>query len=113
MILFRPEHVQPILDGTKTETRRFWKRCRVKVGSVHQLRTNMPWQGKSGHFADALITETFEQALDHMDDDEARAEGYQSWPEYMYALSAIHRRPVLPTETVWVVRFEAVREVQP
>ena len=59
MILFRPEHVRPILEGIvcpecggqdaqceycegtgrilKTETRRFWKTMRVRVGSIQKL----------------------------------------------------------------------------
>ena len=36
MLLFKAEHVQFILDGRKTQTRRTWAKCRVKVGSVHK-----------------------------------------------------------------------------
>ena len=34
MILFRPQHVGPILDGRKTQTRRLGKR-RWREGAIH------------------------------------------------------------------------------
>ena len=39
MILFQEEHVQPILDGHKTQTRRLGKK-RWNVGAVHQCKLN-------------------------------------------------------------------------
>jgi len=41
MMLFRPEHVKPILNGTKTQTRRTWKRPHVRVGGVYKAKTQM------------------------------------------------------------------------
>ena len=43
MLLFKPEHVQPILEGRKTQTRRMWPddRPRALAGSIHQARTRM------------------------------------------------------------------------
>ena len=106
MLLFKPEHVPLILDGTKTQTRRFWKRCRVKVGSVHQARTNMPWQDPSGHFANIVIHDWYQQALAHMSLWEVEAEGYRTKREYFAALAQINRREVTGWEEVWVVDFE-------
>ncbi len=41
MILFKPQHVEPILRGRKTQTRRGWKRRRAVPGSIHDARTAM------------------------------------------------------------------------
>ena len=42
MLLFKPEHVEPIRTGRKTVTRRVWKRRRARVGSIHQCYTRIP-----------------------------------------------------------------------
>lgn len=36
MLLFRPEHVPMILAKTKTQTRRLWKKPRLKVSSIQK-----------------------------------------------------------------------------
>lgn len=41
MILFKPEHVEPIRKREKTQTRRRGK-CRWKVGSIRQAK----WGGR-------------------------------------------------------------------
>ena len=41
MIIFKPEHVEMINNGTKTQTRRVWKRRRAKPGAVHQVKTKI------------------------------------------------------------------------
>lgn len=43
MILFREEHVAPILNGEKTQARRLWAKPRVRVGSVHKAYTRPPF----------------------------------------------------------------------
>lgn len=40
MILFKPELVEKIRTGEKTQTRRLWKLARVKAGSIHQVNTS-------------------------------------------------------------------------
>ena len=40
-MLFRPEHKQMILDGTKTATRRVWKKPMVKVGGIYKAKLKM------------------------------------------------------------------------
>ena len=49
MILFKPEHVAPIVLRVKTHTRRRGK-PRWRIDAVHQFRTNMPWQDPAGLF---------------------------------------------------------------
>lgn len=108
MILFKPEHVEPILSGRKTQTRRFWKTCRVKIGSVHQARTNMPWQDPSGLFAYIHMLDAEQQELAEMSQADVYAEGYDSLAEYMTALDFINNRIVSLHERPFVVTFELV-----
>ena len=40
-MLFKPEHVDMILAGKKTQTRRAWKRPMAKIGGVYRVKTKM------------------------------------------------------------------------
>jgi len=40
-MLFKPEHKEMILNGTKTATRRVWKKPMVKVGGIYKAKTKM------------------------------------------------------------------------
>lgn len=106
MILFKPEHVAPILAGTKTQTRRAGSK-RWNVGTVHQCKTTL--FSPDPPFARVRILDVRRQVLGEMSREEVLAEGYRTWPEYMAALSAIHDREFDPHEEVWVVEFEVVQ----
>ncbi|WP_292409313.1 MULTISPECIES: hypothetical protein [unclassified Methanoculleus] len=41
MLLFKPYHVEAVILGRKTQTRRNWKKPRVKIGSRHLAKTVM------------------------------------------------------------------------
>ncbi|HHW45053.1 MAG TPA: ASCH domain-containing protein [Desulfotomaculum sp.] len=73
MILFKPEHVEPILSGCKTQTRRLGKK-RWKVGSVHQCRLNY----RAEPFACVRVTAVRRERLDNITEEDARREGYPS-----------------------------------
>lgn len=71
MLLFKPEHVMPILDGVKTETRRVWKKARVRVGSVQQAKTEL----FGAPFALLKILDVHREAFQCLTEEDARAEG--------------------------------------
>jgi len=110
MILFRPEHVEPILAGTKTQTRRCWKRPRCKVGSIHLAKTEML---SKDYFAKLKILGLAVERLGDISDDDARSEGYPSVFVYLKAFQEINKIPdeeffgMLNT-IVYVVYFEVV-----
>lgn len=105
MLLFKPEHVKPIQDGIKTATRRQWKKCRVKVGSVHLCKTKML---SKDYFAKVRIVKTYKQKLKHMVMEDYLAEGGYIKEEYINKWREINGT-YDKDEIVWVVKFELVR----
>jgi hypothetical protein len=101
MILFKPEHVPMILDGTKTQTRRKGKR-RWKVGSIHQAKTNFK---KDSTFAHLLVLAVGEEPLGAITEADAKAEGYNSIAEYQEVFVKIYGQWA-PEEMVHVIDFE-------
>jgi hypothetical protein len=102
MILFKPEHVEPILRGQKTQTRRTGHK-RWKVRSVHQAKTNY----KDAPFADLLITRVRSEQLGAISENDARKEGYPSVEAYQEAFGRIYGWWKPKTE-VWVLDFEVI-----
>jgi len=107
MLLFRPEHVTPILAGTKTETRRIWKRWRANVGSIHLAKTKML---STEHFAKLRILSRRVELLGDITDAGAKSEGYASREEYLAKFREINKLTG-PIEGVYVhvLEFEVVQ----
>jgi hypothetical protein len=104
MILFRPEHVAPILEGRKTQTRRFGKR-RWNIGAIHQCRTRM--LDAESTFARVRILDVTQQCLGSMTTEDARAEGYDNVGAFIDEWESINGANCwAPRLTVWVVTFE-------
>ncbi len=109
MLLFKPEHVEPIKRRKKTQTRRTWANCRAKVGSIHQAKTSF----KKGEqpFAYIRITAARQEFLGQITDEDARKEGYPHVPAYKKAFKQIYGH-WNPHELVWVIDFELVTEAE-
>jgi hypothetical protein len=108
MLLFRPEHVAPILDGRKTQTRRLGKR-RWNVGAIHKCYTKPPFaRGGSKPFASVCILEVLQEPLRSISHDDAEAEGYTGIGTFLYAFYAINWMASNANPLVWVVTFENV-----
>lgn len=80
--------------GQKTQTRRFWKSPRVKVGSVHQVNTS--------------YTKVLEQPLYATTEEEAQAEGFESWGHFIvYIRKIIGKRDLIAEgRRCYAVEFE-------
>lgn len=105
MILFKPEHVVPILTGRKRQTRRRWPRGpRVRVGSLHQCRTRM--LVKNTTFARIAVDELRREELRAISDDDARLEGYEDRAAYFGVWGRIHADvQQQERELVYVITF--------
>ena len=88
MLLFKPEHKEPILSRTKTETRRIWSKRRAKPGSTHLAKTKML---SKEYFAKLRILEVYKEWLLDITDEGSRAEGYKDRADYLNAFYRINK----------------------
>jgi hypothetical protein len=88
-MLFKIEHIAPILDGTKTQTRRLWKRPMVKVGGLYWAQTAL-YKSES-RFARLKVLRLWQERLGDITEADARAEGYPSRADYFLAFRRINR----------------------
>ena len=102
MILFKPEHVQPIIEGRKTQTRRLGKR-RWNVGKERQCRTSM----FGDPFAIVRILNVRSEELGCISAADVYAEGYDSLDAYMDVWKRINGEWD-QSLVVWVIDFELV-----
>ena len=102
MLLFKPFHIGSIRSGQKTATRRRWKPCRVKVGSVQRCKTVL---FKKGCFARVRIRRTYQQPLNEMRHEDYRKEGGCTKQSFIEAWKNINGS-YDPLEVVWVIEFE-------
>jgi len=79
-MLFKPEHKQMILNGTKTATRRVWKKPMVRVGGIYKCKLKML---DKKYFAKIKVTKLFKQRLGSITFEECKKEGYDSKPKFI------------------------------
>ena len=72
-MLFKKEHKQMILNGTKTATRRVWKKPMVKVGGIYKCKLKML---DKNYFAKIKIVNLYKQKLRDITEGDAIKEGY-------------------------------------
>lgn len=105
MILFKPEHVQPILDDLKIKTRRIGKK-RWNVNSVHRAKTEMM---SKDYFALLRILTLHREPLGAMTEKDAWDEGGYTLSGYKEEWEKINGKGSWdPDLVVWVVQFERV-----
>ncbi|MDA1258509.1 MAG: hypothetical protein O3C10_11825 [Chloroflexi bacterium] len=100
MILFKPEHVERVLTGGKTQTRRRWKRRRMLPGSVHQAKTRLFGEP----FALIHVLRVWQEPAGTISDADAAAEGYPVRQEFLDTFARING-DYSPDEVVWCVEF--------
>lgn len=104
MILFKQEHVRPILKGEKTQTRRVGTK-RWNVGSIHQAKTQMLIKS---YFARLRILDVRQELLGDITPEDALKEGGYTVEEFIDVFDRINKKTGgwSPDLMVWVVTFE-------
>ena len=105
LILFKPEHVNPILNGVKTETRRLWKSARVKVGSIQLAKTQML---SKDYFAKLHILNVYQERLGDITPESAMREGGYTIESYFAKFDEINGTTDRNT-ILYVVHFEVIQ----
>lgn len=108
-MLFLSEHIEMIKNGTKTVTRRRWKRWAVKVGGVYACQTKM-FQKKEDCEVFIRVTDRYYQPLRHMRPWDAHLEGGYSLEEFKELWEEITGEPWNPKDRVHVIEFEYVAD---
>ncbi len=104
-MLFIPEHKEMILNGTKTATRRAWKKPMVKVGGVYKAKLKML---DKKYFAKIKVTKLFKQRLGDMTEEDAIKEGYKSVMDFHEIWVKINGT-WHDNQEVDVIEFEVIR----
>jgi hypothetical protein len=107
MILFRPEHVELILSGKKTETRRIWAKQRVTIGSIQQAKLGKDMLKKDAYFAKLKILDINKERLADISIESVHREGFDSLDVFQEKWIEINGE-WNPHQEVYVIRFEVV-----
>lgn len=105
-MLFRPDLIEKILQGRKTQTRRTWARWRVRVGGVYPVARHM-FQPKDDAPCWLLVTERREEPPAAITDQDAVAEGFDGREQFLARWREMHGETGLD-ESVKVITFVPV-----
>lgn len=100
-MLFKPEHKSRIMNGTKTATRRAWKKPMVKVGGIYKCKLKML---SKDYFAKIKVTKLFKQRLREMSLLDARKEGYPNLHDFYDVWDRINGK-INFSQEVYVIEF--------
>jgi len=107
-MLFKPEHKDMILNGTKTATRRNWKKPMVKVGGIYKCKLQML---SKEYFAKIKVIDLYKQELGCMTEEDANKEGYKSLFDFWEIWNKINGNWIEKQE-VYVIEFKLIKEVK-
>lgn len=105
-MLFTEEHIEAVLAGEKTETRRQWDEPQVKEGNSYRATTDL-FTPRDEAPAYVVVTSLYQQRLGDITPAAADAEGGYTVSEFVAEWREINGE-WNPEETVWVVEFEGV-----
>ena len=101
-MLFKPYHVDLVLDEIKTETRRFF--LSVKTGRVYKARTDYT----ANYFAKILILKIWRERLLDISQESVLAEGCQTKEEYIKVFRKINKSNKEDNPMVWAIKFKLI-----
>jgi len=98
-LIFKKKHIEMILEGRKTATRRRSQHL-YRIGGIQGIRSG--WYEKPRHHI--RITRRYRQRLGDMTQQDAQKEGYPTLEEFKKVWEEINGKWD-PDEIVWVYEF--------
>ena len=96
MMLFKKIFYRAIADGAKTTTLRYWRRRRVKPGSLHAVP----------HLGRIRVESVQQVCLADLTEQHARADGFQTLTDLRGALEKMYGQdPMTDGRQLYLVRF--------
>jgi hypothetical protein len=109
-LIFRAELAQKVKRGMKTQTRRPIKpgetACRYEEGKNYAVQ---PGRGRKAICRIEILSVDREPLLESLDDDVARAEGFQNFGEFIDYWQGLYGKRTDLEVDVWAIRFELWR----
>ena len=107
-MLFKKDHVELILSGKKTQTRRTWKKRRAVPGRVHKAKREML---STEYFAKLLILRVWKEKVGDISERDAMKEGFQNAREFLKVFFEINKKKIKPLSDwmemeVFCIEFE-------
>ncbi len=106
-MLFKKNHIELILSGKKTQTRRMWKKRRAVPGRIHKVKTQML---STEYFAEILILRVWKEYLGFISEADAIKEGFRNREHFFQVFYDINKKlkynPDREDIEVFVVEFK-------
>ena len=111
MLSFTGASAYHILLGTKTQTRRVWKRPHVKIGNIYWATTNR--YVRRARFARLEVVNLREWDGKDIDLEDARREGFVTVSEFWVGYTSLNTEALKdPTRTQYIIDFKVVEKLK-
>ena len=110
-LIFTERNIELILQGKKTQTRRIWKRIKVKKGGIYKIRRHI---FSKKHYGLIQVTNIRKEKLGDITEEDAKKEGCSSVAEFKKVWKEIYGK-WNPEQEVYVIEFKLLdrkREVK-
>lgn len=109
LLMFSERHLEQVLSGEKTQTRRLWDDPRVTAGKSYRA-VQKDVQGamftpREDAPAYVLVRDVWQEPLGALSSEDAAAEGSYTVEEFKETWRELHGEWT-PDQSVWVVEFE-------
>jgi len=101
-LIFTERNIELILQGKKTQTRRIWKRIKVKKGGIYKIKRHI---FSKKHYGLIQVTDIRKEKLGNITEEDAKKEGYGSVAEFKKVWEEIYGR-WNPEQEVYVIEFK-------
>lgn len=107
-MLFTKEHIEQVLSGEKTQTRRLWKTQQVKVGNSYRAVNDL-FTKRENAPAYIVVTDVYQEKLGDITENDADSEGGYTVQEFKELWIDMHGEWE-DDEDVWVTEFEGYKD---